>query len=222
MTRPVDMACFDARYLALMHRFPNQVQSNGALVLPAPEASGVLIFAVSHNDRYLLCHDATGFSNGVYEFGLPEDFFGAVSPRHIGQQPLSADTSLRLALSNGEYRLYQNADNEQVFDHASDSAVLFTWAGRIAMPGEHLQVSLDKMLHLHQSEAAEPMPHALANGYRAEVEFMERQLSVSGPVEGHHFWIREADGAGRVFTRFTNAAGRVEVVISVEIESAIA
>ncbi|MEP5766556.1 MAG: hypothetical protein ABJ308_18290 [Halieaceae bacterium] len=221
MTRPVDMACFSARYLALLRRFPNQVQSHSVLVLPAPDAEGVLIFAVSHNGRFLLFHDATGFSNGVYEFGLPEDFFSAIAPRHFARPRQPADTEFRLALSNGEYRLYENTPNEMVFENSQDESVVFTWAGRIAMPGEHLQDALDKVLRLHQSDSVEPLPHALAGAYASEADFICDQLAGEGTITANHVWVREKDETARVLSRYTDSTEHTEALICVAAENAI-
>jgi hypothetical protein len=214
MARPVDLACFSARYLALLRRFPNQLQPSSALVMPAPDAQGALVFAVSHNHHYLMFHDSDGFSNGVYEFGLPEEFFEAVGPRHMGQP--AEENMLRLALSNGEFRLYNGTDNAQIFDPGADGDIVFTWSGRISRAQESLQESFDAILYLHQNGNGVPVEQPLSPTYSSEVSFIGDQLSPGGPVEVEHRWIRLPDDSVCCMTQFSGGqAQHVQAVLCV-------
>lgn len=216
MPRPVDLACFSARYLALLRRFPNQLQPRSSLVMPAPESSGVLVFAVSHNHHYLMLHDPDGFSNGVYEFGLPEEFFEAVGPRHMGSA--GEEDKLRLALSNGEYRLYDSTDNDQIFEPEADRNIVFTWSGRIARAKENLQESFDAILYLHQNGNSVPVEQPLSPHYASEVSFIGNQLSRGNQLAIEHRWIRLPDESVCCLSQFSageGAAERVEAVLCV-------
>ena len=214
MARPVDLACFSARYLALLRRFPNQLQPSSALVMPAPDAEGALVFAISHNHHYLMFHDPEGFSNGVYEFGLPEEFFEAVGPRHMGQS--AEENVLRLALSNGEFRLYNDTDNDLVFDPDADGEMVFTWAGRISRAQETLQESFDAILYLHQSGNSVPIDQPLSPTYASEVDFIGSQLAPGGSVDIEHRWIRLPDDSVCCLTQFSSVPERqVQAVLCV-------
>ena len=215
MARPVDMACFSASYLALMRRFPNRVSRHNALIVPSPTGVGVVILLVSHTGGSLLISDAEGFSNGIYEFGLTEEFYGAVGPRHMGQLSGSSDGGLRLAISNGEYRLYQGAGNDQVFDSSHDDAVVFTWAGRISRAGRELPATLNQILQLHQSGLAIPVEESLSSAYHSEVEFAKSQLSPPGGVRCDHAWIRDLEGSVHCLTRYSSGAEGADRVVAI-------
>lgn len=216
MPRPVDLACFSARYLALLRRFPNQLQPSSALVMPAPESPGVLVFVVSHNHHYLMLHDTGGFSNGVYEFGLPEEFFDAVGPRHMGST--DDENKLRLARSNGEYRLYNSTDNDQIFEPDADSNIVFTWSGRISRAKENLQESFDAILYLHQNGDSVPVEQPLSPHYASEVSFIGNQLAPGGSLSVSHRWIRLPDDSVCCLSQFSageGGSGHVEAVLCV-------
>lgn len=213
MTRPVDLACFSARYLALLRRFPNQLHPRSSLVMPAPESPGVLVFAVSHNHHYLMLHDPEGFSNGVYEFGLPEEFFEAVGPRHMGSA--GEEDRLRLALSNGEYRLYSGTDNDHIFEADADRDIVFTWSGRISRAKENLQESFDAILYLHQNGESVPVEQPLSPHYASEVSFIGNQLSPGDPPAVTHRWIRLPDDSVCCLSQFSAGAGGAEHVQAV-------
>jgi hypothetical protein len=221
MARPVDLACFSTQYLALLRRFPNQLDHHPCLVTPAPEAPGVLVFAASHNHHYLLFHDPDGFSNGVYEFGLPEEFYSAIGPRHMSQLGPGGDAGLRLALSNGEYRLYQDADNESMFTPGADDAVVFTWSADIGRARQQLRDAMDAILYLHQEGNGLDVEQALSHNYVAEVDFIRRQLSSGNPVVSAHRWIRLPDNSVRCLTQFGRAGSprqQVQALICVDAE----
>lgn len=214
MARPVDLACFNARYLSLLRRFPNQLQRNSALAMPAPDGRGILVFAVSHNHHYLMFHDPDGFSNGVYEFGLPEEFFEAVGPRHMGSP--GEENRLRVALSNGEYRLYDGTANDDIFAASGESDIVFTWSGRISRASETLQESFDAILYLHQNGAGVPVEQPLSPTYASEVSYIGRQLSPGQPLDVEHRWIRLPDESVCCLTHFTaGGGGHVEAVLCV-------
>ncbi len=222
MARPVDLACFSAHYLALLRRFPNQLQSNAALVMAAPDAPGVLVFAASHNHHYLMFYDPAGFSQGVYEFGLPEEFFEAIGPRHMDS--LGKDSGLRLALSNGEYRLYQGTDNDKVFESQADDDIVFTWSGRITRAQEQLRDAFDAILHLHQSGSSVAVKQALSATYFSEINFIRTQLNRGGPVLASHRWVRLPDDSIRCLSQFSTGKGsktRVEAVVCVDADMAL-
>ena len=203
------MACFSARFLALLRRFPNQTHASSALIMPAPDAEGALVFAESHNHHYLLLHDPGGFSNGVYEFGLPEEFFEAIGPRHIGNSGGKQADRLRLALSNGEYRLYEGVENERIFDTSADDAVKFTWSGRISRAREELRDAFDAILHLHQSGNSVPVTQTLSPTYFSEVDYVRSMLAASAPVLVGHRWLRLPDDSVRCISQFS--AGKDQV-----------
>ncbi|MDJ0878530.1 MAG: hypothetical protein QNI86_07955 [Halieaceae bacterium] len=222
MARPVDLACFSAHYLALLRRFPNQMQPNSALVMAAPDAPGVLVFAASHNHHYLMFHDPGGFSQGVYEFGLPIEFFEAVGPRHM--DTLGKGDSLRLALSNGEYRLYQGTENNFIFDASADSDIVFTWSGRITRAHDQLRDAFDAILYLHQSGNTVPVKQALSATYFSEVNFIRTQLTRGGSVLVGHRWVRLPDDSVRCLSQFTTGKdddARVEAVLCVDADMAL-
>jgi len=224
MARPVDLACFSARFLALLRRFPNQTHPNSSLIMPAPDAEGALIFAESHNHHYLLLHDPGGFSNGIYEFGLPDEFFDAVGPRHIGNSGGRQADRLRLALSNGEYRLYDGVDNEGRFNSSADESVKFTWSGRISRAREQLRQAFDAVLHLHQDGNSVPVVQTLSPNYYSEVEYIRGQLSGSGSVLVGHRWLRLPDESVRCLTQFSagkDQASRVQALICVDSDVAL-
>ena len=224
MVQPVDMAGFSAHFLALLRRFPNQLQEHPCVIMPAPDADGALVFAVSHNHHYLLFHDTQGFSNGVYEFGLPEEFFSAIGPRHIGAGSPGSDESLRLALSNGEYRLYENTDIDEFFQGSADDRVVFTWSGSIGRAQQSLQDALDAILYLHQEGNGVAVSETLNPNYAAEVNFLRRQLATEKPVVLGHRWIRLPDNTLRCLTQFSSGGrGRshVHALICVDAEMAL-
>jgi hypothetical protein len=202
MAQDIDIASFSARYLALLRRFPNQLQEHACLIMPAPASSGALVFAVSHNHHYLLFHDPEGFSNGVYQFGLPEEFFGAIGPRHICAGSPRSGSELKLAISNGEYRLYQNSENDVLFDSSADSRVVFTWSGGIEPADRQLRDSLDAILYLHQEGRGVEVEQALSPNYLAETVFIQRQLGGESAGDSHHRWIRLPDDTVRCLTQF--------------------
>ncbi len=223
MARPVDMACFSARFLALLRRFPNQTQSNAALIMPAPDAEGAVVFAASHNHHYLLFHDQGGFSNGIYEFALPDDFYEAIGPRHMGNGGKQGDR-LRLALSNGEYRLYEDTDNARIFETSADDAVKFTWSGRIARAQEQLRDSFDAILYLHQCGNGVPIKQTLSPTYFSEVNFIRNQLSAGEDIAVGHRWMRLPDDSVRCLTHFSagnDDADRVQALICVDADMAL-
>lgn len=216
MSRPVDLACFSARYLALLRRFPNQLHPNSSLVMPAPGSPGVLVFAVSHNHHYLMLHDPDGFSNGVYEFGLPEEFFDAVGPRHMGGA--GAENRLRLALSNGEYRLYNSTENDLIFEPDADRNIVFTWSGRIARAKESLQESFDAILYLHQNGEGVPVDEPVSPHFATEIGFIGNQLSPGRPLAVQHRWLRLPDDSVCCLSQFSDgegASGHVQAVLCV-------
>jgi hypothetical protein len=218
MVQPVDMACFSARFLALLRRFPNQLQENSCVIMPAPGSEGALVFSSSHNHHYLLFHDPTGFSNGVYEFGLPEEFFSAIGPRHVGVSSPGVDANLKLALSNGEYRLYENTENSDLFESAADSRVVFTWSGSIGRARQQLREAMDAILYLHQEGKGVEVTQTLNTNYLAEVDFIRRQLAGEQPINFSHRWIRLPDDSLRCLTHFVSASGarsRVQALICV-------
>jgi hypothetical protein len=206
------MACFSARYLALLRRFPNQMQSNASLIMPAPDAEGALVFAESHNHHYLIFHDPAGFSNGIYEFELPEEFFEAIGPRHMGTAGGRHADRLRLALSNGEYRLYEGTENDRIFDSGADEAVTFTWSGRISRAREELRNAFDAILFLHQSGNAVPVTQTLSPTYFSEVDFIRGQLSGDDAVLVGHRWLRLPDDSVRCLTQFSAGKGEPDHV----------
>ena len=222
MARPVDLACFDARFLALLRRFPNQMIPNACLIMPAPDASGALVFAASHNHHYLLFHDPQGFSNGVYEFGLPEDFFEAASVQHRLGSAMEPD--LRLALSNIEYRLYQGSENHRVFEPSADAEITFTWSAQIAPAQEALRDAFDAILYLHQSGNSVPVQQNLSATYFSEVNFIRGQMAQHGPVSVQHRWIRLPDDSVRCLTQFNAASpepAHVHAVVCVDADMAL-
>ena len=222
MARPVDIACFSARYLALLRRFPNQLQANACLVMPAPEAPGVLVFAASHNHHYLLFYDREGFSEGVYEFGLPEEFFSAIGPRHMSHQP--EKESLRLALSNGEYCLYDGTGNDRIFDPGAADQIVFTWSGWIGRAQESLREAMDAVLFLHQEGKWVSIEQALSPHYAAEVDFIRAQLEPRPPVVAGHRWLRLPDDSVRCLTHFATtgrSAQHVHALICVDADMAL-
>lgn len=224
MVQPVDMASFSAHFLALLRRFPNQLQEHSCLVMPSPGADGALVFAASHNHHYILFHDSGGSSNGIYEFGLPEEFFSAIGPRHVGIGSPGSDASLKLALSNGEYRLYENTENDDLFQSAADDRVVFTWSGGIGRARGQLRDSLDAILYLHQEGEGVPVTQTLNPNYSAEFDFIRRQLSSNQPIMVAHRWIRLPDNSLRCLTQFTSAGyprSRVQALICVDGDMAL-
>ena len=222
MARPVDLACFSARYLALLRRFPNQTQSNAVLIMPAPDADGAVVFAASHNHHYLLFHDPNGFSNGIYEFGLPDDFYEAIGPRHVGSGGGERADKLRLALSNGEYRLYEDTANDKIFHDGADDAIKFTWSGRIARAQDDLRDSFDAILYLHQSGNGVPVEQKLSATYFSEVDFIRGQLPGEPSVLVQHRWLRLPDDSIRCLTQFSSGADEhVDALICVDSDMAL-
>lgn len=224
MAQDINMASFSARYLALLRRFPNQLQAHSCLVMPAPASSGALVFAVSHNHHYLLFHDPEGCSKGVYQFGLPEEFFGAIGPRHIGSGSPGSGSGLKLAISNGEYRLYQNTENAVLFDSSSDGGVVFTWSGGIETADRQLRDSLDAILYLHQDGCGVEVEQALSPNYLAETDFIQRQLGGELTDDPQHRWIRLPDDTVRCLSQFNVVAGshpKVHALICVDADMAL-
>jgi hypothetical protein len=190
--------------------------AESTLVMPAPDAAGALVFAASHNHHYLMFHDVDGFSNGVYEFGLPEEFFDAVGPRHMGNP--GEENKHRLALSNGEYRLYSGTDNDHVFDPAADGNIVFTWSGHIARAKEQLQDAFDAILYLHQNGEGMPVTESISPTYTAEIDFISKQLSPGRSLSVAHRWIRLPDDSVCCLSQFSSSRGgtdHVEAVLCV-------
>ncbi|MEE4659961.1 MAG: hypothetical protein V2J89_05805 [Halieaceae bacterium] len=222
MSRPVDLACFDARYLALLRRFPNQVIANSCLVMPAPDADGALVFAASHNHHYLLFHDAAGFSNGIYEFGVNEDFFEAISLQHMPGG--SVEAGLRLALSNVEYRLYRGTENHRLYEPSADAEIVFTWSARIARAQPDLRDAFDAILYLHQSGNSVPVKQALSGTYFSEISYIRSQLAKHSPISVSHRWIRLPDNSVRCLTQFNAASpepAHVHALVCVDADMAL-
>ena len=212
MVQSVGMASFNARYLALLRRFPNRLQEHACLIMPAPSASGVLVFAASHNHHYLLFHDATGFSSGVYEFGMTEDFFNAVGPRHVGPGSPGGDSPLKMALSNGEFRLYQDTENQDLFDGSADGRLVFSWSGTMDDARQQIRDSLDAILYLHQDGNTQEVKQQLSPNYLAEVNFIMEQLTGETQAVPVHRWIRLPDNTLRCMTQFNRVGrGRAQV-----------
>ncbi|MEM0952532.1 MAG: hypothetical protein AAGI24_00185 [Pseudomonadota bacterium] len=222
MARPVDLACFDARFLALLRRFPNQVTPNACLVMPAPDASGALVFAASHNHHYLLFHDPQGFSDGVYEFGLPEDFFEAVSVQHMAGGNI--EPGVRLALSNVDYRLYYGTDNHRMYEPSADEEIAFNWSARIAPAQDALRDAFDAILYLHQNGNSVPVEQSLSATYFSEVNFIRGQLARHSPVAVQHRWIRLPDDSVRCLSQFNAASpepAHVHALVCVDADMAL-
>ena len=226
MARPVELACFSARYLSLLQRFPNKLHEHSALIMQAPDAPGVVIFAVSHAHHAILLYDAKGFCAETYEFDLSEEFFSAISPMHLGLGKPKRSAPLRFALSVGEYRLYEGAvSNEQIFDPSHDSAVRFKWAAGMHAPSPFMLAAVNNLLRLHQSDVPTAAARPLRHAYMLETEYLQQHIGSSDTITVRHRWVRDGSAGVKCLTQFEsqlNGPGRIEALLCVDAETAMA